>query len=514
MSVNSVTVKPKDTPLWLIAFTILLPTSFAMLATSATNVAIPHIAGFFGSTLDEANWVITSYMIANAILIPLTGWLENLLGRNKFLKLFIALFTFGSIICAFAHSLNMMVLGRLVQGIGGGPMMPISQAILIAAFPFEKRGQAMALFAFAVMVFSIMGPTFGGYIVDNLSWQWIYLVNIPVGIFSIILIHCNVKDQENRVIPKKVDIVGLISLTIWLLTMQVVLDKGQQYDWFGTPWVCILTAISVFSFIFFIVWELECDSETAVVNLRVFKDKNFFIGTVLGSSVNMIIYVTIVLLPQFLQRMMGYTATLGGMSLAPRVLSCIVMLVLIGPMVEKIDNRILVSTGFLFLAISTIMYANLNLSISFGYVIIPNILMGIGVIMTFIPISGLVLATLPKSELSNGAGLHSLAKCVTTAFVISLSSTLVARLSQVHQTYLVENVSPFNPIFQQRVSALAHKFMSGYSVFANHKAQAMMYLSLQEQSRLMAYVDVFEIFALIAFFLIPWAFFLKIKKHN
>ena len=171
MSVNSVTVKPKETPLWLIAFTILLPTSFAMLATSATNVAIPHIAGFFGSTLDEANWVITSYMIANAILIPLTGWLENLLGRNKFLKLFIALFTFGSIICAFAHSLNMMVLGRLVQGIGGGPMMPISQAILIAAFPFEKRGQAMALFAFAVMVFSIMGPTFGGYIVDNLSWQ-------------------------------------------------------------------------------------------------------------------------------------------------------------------------------------------------------------------------------------------------------------------------------------------------------------------------------------------------------
>lgn len=512
---SETSIKSNTEPaLWLVALTILLPTSFAMLATSATNVAIPHIAGFFGSTLDEANWVITSYMIANAILIPLTGWLENLLGRVKFLKVFIGLFTLGSILCAFAPSLNMLVLGRLVQGIGGGPMMPISQAILIAAFPFEKRGQAMALFAFAVMVFSIMGPTFGGFLVDNISWQWIYLINIPVGIFSIILVHCNVVDPPDRKIPKKVDIVGLISLTLWLLTMQIVLDKGQQYDWFDTTWVCWLTGISVFSFIFFIVWELERDSDEAVVNLRVFKDKNFFIGTVLGSSVNMIIYVTIVLLPQFLQRMMGYTATLGGLSLAPRVLSCVVMLLIIGPMVEKFDNRILISIGFFFLALSTIMYANLNLSISFDYVIIPNILMGIGVIMTFIPISGLVLATLPKSELSNGAGLHSLSKCVTTAFVVSLSSTLVARLSQVHQIYLVENMSIYNPIFQHKVSSLAHKFITGYSVFANHKAETLLYSQLLTQSRLMAYVDVFEIFALIAFLLIPWAFFLKIRKND
>lgn len=512
--INEPEHKAQKTPLWLIALTILLPTSFAMLATSATNVAIPNIAGFFGSTLDEANWVITSYMIANAILIPLTGWLENLMGRVNFLKVFITIFTIGSVLCALSHSLNLLVLGRVIQGIGGGPMMPISQAILIAAFPFEKRGQAMALFAFAVMVFSILGPTFGGFIVDNSAWQWIYLINIPVGIFSIILVHCNVAELENRKIPQKVDFVGLTALVLWLFSMQIVLDKGQQYDWFDTTWICWLAGISVFSFIFFIVWELEC--KNAIVNLRVFKDKNFFIGTVLGSAVNMIIYVTIVLLPQFLQSLMGYTAMLSGYSLAPRVLSCVVMLMFIGKLVEKVDNRILVSLGFLFLAVSTFMYANLNLSISFVYVIIPNILMGVGVILAFIPLSALVLGTLPKTELSNGAGLHSLAKCVTTAFVVSMSSTMVARLSQVHQTYLVKNLSIYNNIFQHKMNALTHSFMSGASsVFAQHKAGGLLYHQLIVQSKLMAYVDVFEIFALIAICLVPFAFFLNVNfKKN
>ena len=508
--INEPEHQKQPVPLWLTAFTILFPTAFAMLATSATNVAIPHIAGSFGSTLDEANWVITSYMIANAILIPLTGWLENMMGRVNFLKVFITIFTIGSVICAFSPSLNFLVLGRIVQGIGGGPMMPISQAILIAAFPFEKRGQAMALFALAVMVFSILGPSFGGFIVDNSAWQWIYLINIPVGIFSVILVHCNIEEIIQRKRPEKVDFVGLTALVIWLFSMQVVLDKGQQYDWFDTTWVCWLTGISAFSFIFFIVWELEC--KNAIVNLRVFKDKNFFIGTILGSSVNMIIYVTIVLLPQFLQSLMGYTAMLSGFSLAPRVLSCVVMLGVIGKMVEKIDNRILISVGFVFLAASTFMYANLNLSISFAYVVIPNVLMGIGVILVFIPVSALCLGTLPKTELSNGAGLHSLCKCVATAFVVSMSSTLVARLSQVHQTYLVKNLSNFNLIFQHKMSIMTHKFMALYpSITATHKAGGIFYKQLITQSKLMAYVDVFELFALIAILLVPWAFFLNVN---
>lgn len=510
MAANTVVAVKKETPVWLIAFTILLPTSFAMLATSATNVAIPHIAGFFGSTVDEANWVITSYMIANACLILMTSWLENLMGRKNFLKVFISIFTLGSFICAMAPNLNFLVLGRLIQGVGGGPMMPISQAILIASFPFEKRGFAMSLFGLAVMVFSILGPSFGGFIVDNSAWQWIYLVNIPIGIISVVLVHCNIPELEIRKKIEKIDFPGMFALVLWLLSMQVVLDKGQQYNWFDCAWICWLTGVSACAFAFFIVWEIEC--KNAIVNLRVFKDKNFLIGTILGASVNMIIYVTIVLLPQFLQNMMGYTAMISGFSLAPRVVSCIIMLLLIGPLMKVIDNRFLISAGFFFLGLSTIMFMNLNLSVSFEYVAIPNIIMGVGVILVFIPVSSLVLGTLPKSELSNGAGLHSLCKCVATAFVVSMSSTLVARHSQMHQVYLVRHLSNFNLIFQHKLAALVHTFTASASnVFATHQANAVLYKQLLAQSRLMAFVDVFEMFALISFILIPYSFALKVN---
>ena len=503
----------KQIPVWLVALAIMVPTSFAMLATSATNVALPHIAGSFGSTHEEVNWVITSYMIANAILLPLTGWFENIMGRKNFLKIFIMIFICGSIVCLFAQNLNMLILGRVIQGIGGGPMMPISQSILLQAFPSEQKGRAMAVFAFAVMTTSILGPTVGGFLVDNLSWQWIFIINLPAGIVSLMLVERAIKQERTRRVSKRVDIVGLSFLVLWLLNMQIVLDKGQQYDWFGTPWICVLTFISVFSMIFFFVWELEY--EHAIVNLRVFKDKNFVIGTILGSFINMIIYVTIVQLPAYLQSIMGYTATLSGLSLAPRAISCIVMLFIVGELVNYVDNRLLISIGFAILGIATFMYAGISVSTSFSYIVFPNVLLGVGVILTFIPISALTLGTLPKSEMSNGAGLHSLSKCVATAFITSLSSTFVARLSQLHQTYLVDNMSHFNPIFLHRLEAMTSSLMTNFSsVVAAKKANVMLYNQLLEQSKVYAFVDVFQLFALIAFLLTPLAFFLKIKKEK
>lgn len=449
-------------------------------------------------------------MIANAILLPLTAWFENFFGRINFLKIFICIFTIGSILCAVAPSLNMMVLGRIIQGIGGGPLMPISQAILISNFPFEQRGRAMALFALAVMVSSIMGPTVGGFIVDNSSWQWIYLMNIPVGIISCFLIHFFIPEKEDRIKPKKIDIIGFILLVLWLFSMQVILDKGEQYNWFDTSWICWLSGISVFSFIFFIVWEIENDNP--MVNVRIFKDKNFAIGTYLGAFVNMIIFVTIVLLPKYLQNIMGYTAYLSGLSLAPRVISCLIMLCLIDKLVAKFDNRILIAIGFFLIGLSTYYYTNLTLMTSFGFIVVPNIILGVGVILTFIPISGLVLGTLPKKELSNGAGLHSLAKTVATVLSISLSSTMVARLSQAHQTYLVGNLSLNNPVFFQRLSITAHKFMTSLPEFtAIHKASALYYKQLIVQSKIFAYADVFALFALVAFCMIPLGFLLNVK---
>ncbi len=500
-------------PLWLISLSILLPASFSCLATSATNVAIPHIAGYFGSTVDEANWVITSYMIANACLILMTGWLENLMGRKLFLKIFISIFAIGSLICAIAPNLNLMVLGRLIQGIGGGPMTPIAQSILLSSFPYEKRSIAMSLFGFAVMVFAILGPTFGGFIVDNADWQWIYLINIPVAIISISLVHANIEEMEVRKKITKIDFPGMISLVIWLLSMQVVLDKGQQFNWFDSSFICILSSLAVISLVFFIVWELEY--KNPLVNIRIFKDKNFFTGTILSAAVNMIVFSSIVLIPQFLQNMMGYTAMISGMALAPRIISSVIMIVLINPLMKIFDNRILISIGFFFLGISVLMYSNINLMISFNYVAIPNILLGVGIIMIFIPVSSLVLGTLPKSELSNGASLHNLCKTVCTAAAASIANTLVARHAQIHQVYLVKNLSDFSIIFQQKISSLIHTFMiSGSAISAQIKANAYLYKSMVVQSKLMAYVDVFEIFAMIAFLLIPLSYTLKTAQKN
>jgi len=500
-------------PLWLVSISILLPTSFACLATSATNVAIPHISGYFGSTIDEANWIITSYMIANACLILMSGWLESIMGRTRLLKVFIAVFTIGSLICAVAPNLNIMVLGRLIQGIGGGPMTPISQAVLLSAFPVEKRGVAMSLYGIAVMIFAILGPTFGGFIVDNADWQWIYLINIPIGILSISLIHANISEPEVKKEAGKTDFPGMIALVLWLLSMQIVLDKGQQYNWFDCAWISWLAGFSACALAFFIVWELECKSP--LINLRIFKDRNFLIGTILSASVNMLVFSTIVLLPQFLQNLMGYTAILSGLTIAPRLISSVVMIIAINSLMEVFDSRILIAFGFLFLGISIFTYLNLNLEVSFAYMVIPQILMGVGIILVFVPVSALALGTLPKQELSSGASLHNLCKSTTMAVVASISSTLVARHAQMHQVYLVQNLSNFNIAFQNKFSALVHTFMSNApSSFAATKANAYLYKSMLAQSRLMAYVDVFALFALLAFLLIPLSFFLKTQTNN
>ena len=500
--------KHTPAPLWLVAFSILLPTSFACLATSATNVAIPHISGYFGSTIDEANWIITSYMIANSCLILMSGWLENLLGRKRFLKIFIGIFTLGSLICALAPNLNLMVLGRLIQGIGGGPMTPLAQSILLAAFPQDKRGIAMSLYGIAVMVFAILGPTFGGFIVDNADWQWIYLVNIPVGILSISMVHANIEELEFRKEVKKTDFLGMISLVLWLLSMQIVLDKGQQYNWFDCAWISWLAGFSVCMLVFFIIRELE--SSAPLINLRLFKDRNFLIGTILSASVNMLVFSSIVLIPQFLQNMMGYTAILSGYALAPRIISCVLMMLVINQLMKIFDNRILIAIGFFFLGISILFFINLNLSISFIYIAIPQVLMGVGVILVFIPVSALVLGTLPKSELTNGSSLHNLCKSTMTAIIASVASTLVARHAQMHQVYLVDNLSNFNLVFQHKFASLLSTFMANASsTFATIKTNSYMYKSLLTQSRLMAYVDVFEIFALLAFCLMPLAMFFR-----
>jgi len=500
-------------PIGLIAFTIMIPTIASILGTSTVTVGVPHMAGAFGSTRDEVNWVVTSYMITHAIMLPISGWLENYFGRRNFLKLITVIFGIGSLICLISTNLNMLIFGRIIQGIGGGPFMPLSQAILLQVYPKEKHGIAMGIFSIAVMVSAIMGPAIGGYLVDNFCWQALFLINIPISIFSIVLIHCNVMNNPNRIKVKNPDFIGIVSLILWLFSMQVVLDKGQQYGWFDAAWICWLSGFSAVAFTFFIVWELE--NKNPIANVRVFRNLNFCIGTVLASFVNVIAYATLCALPAFLQSLMGYTAQLGGASMIARSAACFIAIIVVSKAVNYIDNRIMIASGFLFLGISTMMLTNISLEYSFVCTILPNIIFGFGLIMAFIPISSLALSTLPKAELSSAAGMHSLSKCVSTAITVSMTNTFIARLSQAHQVYLVENMSQYNSVFQYKLSLLTAKFMH-YSVFhvANIKANILLYKQLLTQAKLMAFVDVFAIFALPAFLLLPFIFMLKKNKSK
>lgn len=506
--------KVKNTPLWLLSFIVILPTFFAFLATSATNVALPHIAGSFGSTNDEAKWVVTSYMVANGIFLPLTGWLERKFGRLDFLKIFIALFTLGSCVCALATNLNMLILGRIIQGVGGGILMPLSQSILLQEFPNDRKSDAMAIFIFGIMVSSIMGPTVGGYLVDYFSWQWIFIINVPIGIFSLIVIPLTVNDTAKDKNSGKVDVLGLVFLITWLFSMQVVLDKGQQYGWFDCTWICWLSVFSLGCMFLFVVWELEIKGP--IVNLRVFKDLNFVVGTILGVLVNVMVCVTIILLPQYNQGLMHYTASLTGLALASRVVAC-VALFFIGKLCQMYDLRALIATGFVFIGVSISLCANLNLQSSPTAIILSNVLFGIGSVFALVPISSLALGTLPKSKIPDAAGVHSLSKCVTGSMFTSLASSFAISLSQVHQTYLLKNMTVYNPVFVKHFTVLKGAFMHSLpSLSAARKANAILYKQLLVQAKLSAFADLFQFAALVTFLVIPLVLLLKVdiaKQH-
>ncbi len=491
-----------------------LPTFFAFLATSATNVALPHIAGSFGSTNDEAKWVVTSYMVANGIFLPLTGWLERKFGRLDFLKIFIALFTLGSCVCALAKNLNMLILGRIIQGVGGGILMPLSQSILLQEFPNDRKSDAMAIFIFGIMVSSIMGPTVGGYLVDYLSWQWIFIINVPIGIFSLIVIPLTVNDTAKDKNSGKVDVLGLVFLITWLFSMQVVLDKGQQYGRFDCTWICWLSVFSPGCMFLFVVWELEI--KEPIVNLRVFKDLNFVVGTTLGVLVNVMVCVTIILLPQYYQGLMHYTASLTGLALASRVVAC-VALFFIGKLCQMYDLRALIATGFVFIGVSISLCTNLNLQSSPTAIILSNVLFGIGSVFALVPISSLALGTLPKSKIPDAAGVHSLSKCVTGSMFTSLASSFAISLSQVHQRYLLKNMTVYNPVFVKHFTVLKGAFMHSLpSLSAARKPNAILYKQLLVQAKLSAFADLFQFAALVTFLVIPLVLLLKVdiaKQH-
>ena len=505
--------KPRHSP-WLIALGVMMATFMEVLDTSIANIALPHIAGSLSATTEEATWVLTSYLVSNAIIIPMTGWLGNYFGRKRVLISCIIMFTIASALCGMAWSLPTLIIARVLQGIGGGAMVPMAQAIMLESFPAAKRGVAMAIFAQGVVVAPILGPTLGGWITDNYSWRWIFYINLPVGIAAVLMAKCVVEDPPyiKRNKSASIDFVGFGLMAVCLGTLQIILDKGQEADWFGTPWVCWFTLISLVTFIGFIAWEFSNDHP--LVDLHVFKYRNFTIGLILMMSLAAILYGTTAQIPLFLQTLMGYPALQSGYAMSPRGVAAFFATFLVGRLVGKIPFRSMLVFGFAMLAWSSFMLSNINLQVSQIDVILPSLINGVAISFIFVPLTTITMSQLSQQQIGNASGLYNLTRNLGGSIGIAYVTTMLARGAQIHQSLMVSHLTPYDRPFVRQLAAARQALLPHTDpVTATTQAYAAVYGILDQQSHLWAFVDNFYLFGLLALAGLPMLLLLqKVKR--
>ena len=500
--------KPSRNP-WVITAAILLPVIIFAIDGTIANVALPHMAGSFSASHDESTWILTSYLIASGIVIPMVDWFSRVFGRKNFLIISVVVFTVASMLCGMAHSLGEMVVFRVLQGVGGGGIVPIAQAVLLESFPKEKRPTAMAMFALGVLLAPIIGPVLGGWITDNWTWPWIFFINVPFGIIATIICNAVLEDPPYASKQKdvKTDGVGFFFLVVWLVTLQIVLDKGNNSDWFNATWVCWTSAVSVIACIAFFVSQLK--NKESLIDLSVFKDKNFLNGTIILVVINLILYAALAILPQFLQVMLGYTAFLSGFSMMPRGLGCMISVIICAAIADHIDNRKLVAVGLFFIGLGGFVFGNLYLQVSRVNIIIPNVFYGLGMGFAMIPLITLSNNTLNNAQLTNASGVQNLLKNIGSAIGTSFVATAISRFSQIHQHYLVDNLTELNPVFTDKLHAIAGALSQyAHPSVANYMAQSTLYQQMVQQAHLLAYMDSFRIFGILAIIVIPLLFFI------
>ncbi len=502
--------RPTPNP-WLIAISVMLATFMEVLDTSIAAVALPYIAGSLSASNDEATWVLTSYLVANAIVLPASNWFSLKFGRKRFLVTCIAIFTISSFMCGAATSLALILIARAVQGAGGGALQPLSQSILLETFPPDKRGVALAVFALGVVVAPVLGPTLGGWLTDTYSWRWAFYINIPIGLFAIFMITRYVEDPPYIKNAKagKIDGIGLGLLAIWLGCLQVILDKGQEDDWFGATWIRWAFAILLTSFVSFLIRQLR--HKNPLVDLRVFRHRNFALGCLLIGIFGAAIYGLITLLPLFYQEVMGYTALAAGWAVSPRGVGAIVAMPIIGILTAKLDNRWLIASGFVLFGVSSLWFGEVNLSISQWTFLWAIIISGFGSGFVFVPLSAAAVSGLPNEEIGNASGLYNLLRNIGGSIGIAVVNTIVVRHAQLHRNELTHSLSPGNANLQNHFHLIQqYLFARGASpVLATSRAYALINATLGRQALLWSYVDDFRYMALICFGCIPIVFALK-----
>ncbi len=508
---------PPSVNKWLITIAVMAGTFMEIIDTTVVNVALPQMAGSLSAGVDEATWVLTSYLVSNAIVLPITGWLSALFGRKRFLMICLALFTTASMLCGSAPNLESLIFFRVLQGIGGGALQPISQAILLESFPVRERGMAMAIWGIGVVFAPIIGPLLGGWITDTLSWRWVFYINFPVGVLSLVLTALFIFDPAyiKKQRAGKIDYVGLAFLILALGCLQVVLDKGEREDWFASAFIVRLAIMSITSMALLIYWELK--TKHPVVDLRLFKERNYAAGVTIMFFFGFVLYGSIMLLPLFLQTIMGYDATLAGWALAYGGIGSLIILPIVGRLTQIMDGRWLVAAGLLINLVAVYLMSNYNTQIDFYTAWWPRLIQGFGLGTTFVSLTTLTMSRISQEKMGNATGIFNLMRNLGGSFGIATATTLLSRRSQFHQSHLVERLTPLNLPFQNwqhRIREVLPGLPPDWQWWQYKQPLAGLYLEVQRQARMLAFCDDYWFFTLLFLALLPLVLLMRKSPTN
>ena len=491
-----------------------------LLDTSIANVSLPHIAGSLGASQDEATWVLTSYLVANGVILPLSGWLSTLIGRKRFYMTCVAIFTASSVLCGLAPTLPTLIIFRVLQGIGGGGLAPSEQAILTDAFPPEKRGTVFSIYGLAVVLAPTIGPTLGGWITDNFDWRWIFFINLPVGILSLVLSARLVQDPPSLVAQRwklfqnlRVDYIGIGLIGLGLSALQVVLDKGQEDDWFGSPLIAVCIVVSALCLVGAVIYELNV--EQPVLDFRLLLNWNFGLACLQVFGLGFVLFASTVLLPQFVQELLGYTATDAGLLISPGGATVAVLTIISGRILKRVSARTLVVTGWIFaVAANWTMAHSFDLEMTYGWAALMRVFQAIGFGVLFVPISTAAYSFLPREKANQASALYNLARNLGGSVGISVMTTVIARREQFHQSVLGARIASSDAGIQTTVRNLAANLRDRFGEGAMQHAQAYVGTLLGQQARLLAYLDAFMVISVTAAIFLPIAFLLRDHRQG
>ncbi len=500
---------------WIIAVAVMLGTFMEVLDTTVVNVSLPHIAGNLSASVDEATWVLTSYLVSNAIILPMTGWLSNQFGRKRILMMSIAGFTLSSVACGMAPSLPFLIIFRVIQGATGGGLQPLSQAIMLEAFPPDQRGKAMAFWGLGIVVAPMLGPVMGGWITENYSWRWVFYINLPVGILAMIMSQLFIFDPKyisRR--SSRIDYWGIGLLALGMGALQIMLDKGQEEDWFGSKFIITLAILAFAGIVFFVFNELF--ENQPIVNLRVFKNRSYATGVLMMTVLGFVLYGATVLIPIYLQQLLGYSALDAGWAMLPRGLGSFIAMPFVGILMSRFEARKLLAVGLSVAAYSLWALSHVNLNAGYWDVFWPQFIQGLSMGFVFVPLTTVTHDTIAKEQMGNATSLFNLMRNIGASIGIAMVTTIVARQSQVNINILGRSVTGSNPATQQMTDAAKGWFMSrGMDpTTASEQAMGAVWGMVQQQASMISFIHAFRFLAIMFVIMLPLIFIMRPPKHK